>query len=141
MIYIEEKDFARQLELISFVAESVDCDICAWLYPESLITEIAGIEITENTSDLVPVTIYENGFSPKRTSLSKASTEVISAFAAAQVNIKKSCDSIALYQNNESSWLVVTIGHEGMCLVQDESKLNSLINAGFNASLEAPSWW
>lgn len=140
MIYIQEKNFDRQIKLLSFIAERFDCDICAWLYPESSSTEIAGFDVTEN-SFLIPVTTYENGYSPKHTSLRKASTEVISAFATAQTSIKDNCDSLALYLNNEQSWLAATIGHEGMCLIQDESKLNSLISAGFNASLEAPSWW
>jgi hypothetical protein len=141
MIYVEEKDFYRQIELLSFVVSSHDLNICAWLYPESIATELAGIEVTDNPLSLSPVTTYENGVSPKCTAFVPASSESISLFGSAYVELKKNCDSLALYKNNESSWLTATIGHEGMCLVQDESLLNNLTQAGYAATTKAPDWW
>jgi len=141
MIYIEEKDFNRQLELLSFLSASIDLNICAWLYPESTATELAGIEATNNPFSLLSVTTYENGFSPKCTSLTPATKGTIDSFGVSCEELKENCDSLALYKNNQSAWLAATIGHEGMCLVQDESLLTSLTEAGFSATTTAPDWW
>lgn len=141
MIYVEERDFKRQIELLAFIAGSQDLNICAWLYPESSNSELAGFAVTDNPLSLVPVTTYENGFSPKCTVYTPAKVAAINSFGAAYIELKKSCDSLALYKNGQSSWLAATIGHEGMCLVQDESLLNSLIQAGYAASSKAPDWW
>ncbi|WP_101757327.1 hypothetical protein [Oceanicoccus sp. KOV_DT_Chl] len=141
MIYVEEKDFSRQIQLLSFLAGSTELSICAWLYPESSASKLASFEVTENTKSLIPVTTYENGFQPNCTSLVPANESSINTFRSAHSELKKNCDSLALYKNSESSWLAATIGHEGMCLVQDDNLLNSLLQAGFSASSEAPSWW
>jgi hypothetical protein len=141
MIYVEEKDFNRQIELLEFVARYRDSSICAWLYPESRVAELVGIEVTDNPRGFVPVTTYEDGFLPKCTAPILATSKSIRAFGSAYSELKKNCDSLALYQKNQSSWLAATIGHEGMCLVQDDSLLNSLIQAGYSATTRAPEWW
>ncbi|OUR71125.1 hypothetical protein A9Q78_10475 [Methylophaga sp. 41_12_T18] len=141
MIYVEEKDFNRQIELLSYISSGKDLNVCAWLYPESDALKLAGSDVIENNISLIPVTTYENGFIPKCTAPVKASIDSINLFSAAFNELKKHCDSLALYKNNESSWLVATIGHEGMCLVQDDSLLSNLIQAGFSAKAEAPEWW
>lgn len=141
MIYVEEKDFARQMELLSFLAQTTDLNVCAWLYPESSATTIAGNIVIENSLNLVPVTTYENGHLPSLTQFVKANQSSISKYSAAQTELKKNCDSVTLYKENDLSWFAATIGHEGMCLVQDNKQITNLINAGFAASLEAPSWW
>ena len=138
MIYIEEKDFNRQIELLSYISSGKDLNVCAWLYPESDALKLAGSDVIENNFSLIPVTVYENGFIPKCTTPVKASIDSINVFGAAFNELKKHCDSLALYKNNESSWLVATIGHEGMCLVKDDSLLNNLIQAGFSAKTDAP---
>jgi hypothetical protein len=141
MIYVEEKDFSRQIQLFSFLASGEDILICAWLYPESTSRSLAGFEITDNPESLIPITTYENGFQPKCTSLVLANDTSIKAFSSAYSELKKNCDSLALYKKSEPSWTAATIGHEGMCLVQDTEILNSLIQAGYSASSEAPAWW
>jgi hypothetical protein len=141
MIYVEEKDFNRQIELLSYLANSHDANICAWLYPESKVRELAGHEVTSNPSSLTPATEYEDGHKPRCTAPTAASSAAINSFAGSHAALKKNCDSLALYKINESSWLAVTIGHEGMCLIQDNSLLNSLIKAGYAASTDAPDWW
>ncbi len=141
MIYVEEKKFNRQVELLSFIANESDYNICAWLYPESSATEIAGYPITDNSAGLIPVTTYENGHVPVCTLLVPADSVSIDAFSSAKVELKKNADSLTLYKSNESNWSVATIGHEGMCLVEDDNLLTNLISSGFNASKEAPSWW
>lgn len=141
MIYVEEKDFNRQIELLSFLASSRDLIICAWLYPEAAVEKLAGFEVTENPDSLLPITAYENGFQPKCTAPVTANESSISAFRSAHSELKNCCDSLALYEKSKSSWLAATIGHEGMCLVQDESLFQSLVKAGYPASSEAPAWW
>ncbi len=141
MIYVEEIDFTRQIDLLSLLSLSNDFEICAWLYPESEATEIAGYPVTENPRGKSAVTTYENGHTPKVTKLVNAESKILNAFSSSKNELKKNCDSLTLYRNNDSSWYVATIGHEGMCLVQDDRQLTNLINAGFNASTEAPSWW
>ncbi len=141
MIYVEEKDFDRQIQLISFLASSGNLTICAWLYPESDATELAGFAVIANPSLLTPVTTYENGVLPKCTMPTSASEKIIKSFGSSYTDLKKNCDSLALYKESESSWVAATIGHEGMCLVQDDTLLNSLTQAGYSASTSAPDWW
>ena len=141
MIYVEEKSFDRQIELLSHLSAVEQLNVCAWLYPESSAEKLAEFNVNSFASKLVPVTTYENGFSPVHTELVSASPESMSAFRAAEKELSTNCDSIALYKENDLSWYAATIGHEGMCLVQDQSLLQGLIRAGFKASSEAPSWW
>ena len=141
MIYLDEKEFNRQIELLLFVSRSKNLNICAWLYPESDTLKLAGYDVVENNLSLIPVTTYENGFIPKCTNPVKASIDSINLFSVAYNELKKHCDSLALYEHNKPSWLVATIGHEGMCLIQDDSLLHNLIQAGFSARAEAPEWW
>ncbi len=141
MIYVEEKDFDRQIQLLYFLASSGDLTICAWLYPESNATELAGFSVTDNPSSLTPVTTYENGVLPKCTVPTIASKKIIKSFGASYTELNQNCDSLALYKKSESSWVAATIGHEGMCLVQDNTLLNSLTQAGYSASTSAPDWW
>lgn len=88
-----------------------------------------------------PVTIYGTGIKPRHTKPVEASALNITAFGEAVSDIAANCDSLALYGEEEESWFAATIGHEGMCLVQDESLLSSLSEAGYSVSTEPPSWW
>ena len=141
MIYVEEKSFDRQLELLVYLSKSEPLMICAWLYPESKVSHLAGLKVSTGESELVAVTSYDNGFRPKHTELVFASSVHISALRDAAVELKDNCDSLALYKENEQSWHAATIGHEGMCLVQSSSLCQELVLAGFSASEKPPSWW
>ncbi len=141
MIYVEEKEFSRQVELLSLLAKANRCRISAWLYPESAVKEVAGYSVMNNNSELLSVTTYENGHIPVCTTPVPADSKSIKAFSVSKLDVKKNCDSLALYKDGELSWYAATIGHEGMCLVSDERQMSNLIAAGFNASTRAPSWW
>ena len=141
MIYVEEKSFDRQLELLAYLSKSEPLMICAWLYPESKVSHLAGFKVSTGESGLVAVTSYQNGFRPRHTELVSASPAHISTLRDAAVELKDNCDSLALYKENEQSWYAVTIGHEGMCLIQSPSLLQELVLAGFNTSEKPPSWW
>jgi len=139
MIYVEEKDFDRQIDLLGFLAEQDEYLICAWLYPESKEISIASQTVTE--TDLEPVTTYGDGTKPKHTELSPCTPEILKTLLSEKSTIEKNIDSLAIYKLGEKSWSAVTIGHEGMCLVRSLAYLQSLEAAGFIVSTEAPSWW
>mgnify|MGYP003669201645 CR=1 FL=1 len=141
MIYVEEKDFSRQLDLLRYLSGLHRLIICSWLYPESTSTSVAGFPINNVPSNLQPTTIYANGIRPRHTEPVEATAPNITAFEEAASEIAANCDSLALYGEGEESWFAATIGHEGMCLVQDESLFSSLSEAGYSVSMEPPSWW
>lgn len=141
MIYVEETDFNRQIELISFLAELQPILICAWVYPESKVTELAGYSVHDNQPLIEQVSSYESGTVPRRTELVQATEEHIKQLSDAKGSLKANCDSLALYPVHSNRWVVATIGHEGMCLVRNLDLLPRLRSQGFNASMEAPSWW
>lgn len=141
MIYIGEKDFGRQIELLSFLAERGDYVICAWLYPEAQAKDLAGFAVIDGFPGLVPPTAYGNDHVAKCTEVVSASEKTLEAFSNAKTSVMRNCDSVALYQRNQLSWAACVIGHEGICLIQDDSLLNELVTAGFNACLKAPRWW
>ena len=131
----------NQIALLSFLAESGDYNICAWIYPEQVVSELIGLSVSGNPLGLIPVSTYENRHKPRCTKLLPASKASFRLFSEAKSEIIKNCDSLALYDADQVNWIASTIGHEGMCLVQDDRLLNDIIRAGFNASLEAPNWW
>ena len=88
MIYVEEKDFNRQIELLLNISSGKDLNVCAWLYPESDALTLAGSDVIENNLSLIPVTTYENGFIPKCTTPIKASIDSIHLFSAAFNELK-----------------------------------------------------
>jgi hypothetical protein len=133
MIYIVEKDFNHQMELLSFLAHTNELNVCAWLYPESSATTIAGNIVIENSLNFVPVTTYENGHLPGLTQFAKATKNNLSEYSAAQAELEKNCDSLALYKENDLFWFAATIGHEGLCLVRNNTQLTRLVKAGFAA--------
>ena len=139
MIYVHEKDFGRQIELLKHIAGSAEYSVCAWLYPESKVSSFAGQGVER--SDLEPVTEYKDGTIPKHTALTKCSNDLFQLLLEAQSEVVSNCDSLALYRGKSRNWAVVTIGHEGMCLVRDTRLLSQLIVAGFSVSLEEPNWW
>ena len=139
MIYVQEKDFPRQIELLGFISSIQPLSICAWQYPESKEKTILNISLQR--SELEPVTTYENGFVPFHTEPAQCTTEFLKTVKSSKQSIASNCDSSALYSSGSNSWFAATIGHEGMCLVKDHALLNKLLSAGFAASLEAPSWW
>jgi hypothetical protein len=141
MIYIQESGFKRQLELLALLSKIEPCELVTWLYPESRIKHLAGILVVKNHSDLLPVTKYENGNEPKCTKSVPATSDFLLALKPFSSKFKRNSDSIALYPVGAKCWSACTVGHEGMCLVKNETLLSNIQNAGFSASLRAPSWW
>ena len=139
MIYVEEKDFDRQIDLLEAMSKDEEYSVCAWLYPEASAKEVAGIAIVK--TDLEPVTTYGDGFKPFHTELVHLNSSYLSQFKSCQQDLIDYCDSLAIYKGKSTTWAAATIGHEGMCLVRDVKKLNKLKGSGFAAATEAPSWW
>jgi hypothetical protein len=82
MIYVIEKDFDRQLELLIFLASIENYSFCGWLYPESKISSYSGHSITSNPKNLIPVTTYGDGHKPKFTVTISATKNSIIEFCA-----------------------------------------------------------
>jgi len=142
MIYVAVNDFNKQLDLLNFFIKKYKLNICIWLYPESSITEIIGLPIyTDSSTNIQPITTYEEPHKYKYTKLIKVDKSIIDSLYLNEKNLKNNCDSIALYKENSYHWIISTIGHEKMCLVNDLAYLNELIDNGFDVSTEAPSWW
>jgi len=141
MIYVEEKDLEHQLKLLSFLTSLDTYELVIWFYPESIINKIATHEAIENHPPFESVTTYEEGISAKRTKPIPANAELISNIASNKQAISKNIDSLALYKPSNHEWAACTIGHEGMSLIKDSALINTLIEGGYNASQEAPSWW
>src|SRR5690606_5086966 len=117
-----------------------DFKLCAWLYPESRRNTLAGFTVVPHQG-FQPVTTYADGTIPSRTELAPATENVLIAFSESNSEVKAHCDSITLYIDGQSNWYASTVGHEGMCLVQDDKYLSQLQNAGFNVSTQPPDWW
>lgn len=140
MLYIEESSYHRQVAALRILADRDNAFLCLWLFPESDENAVAGYEVTP-AQGLEPVTTYGDGTVPSRTQLIPASEEAFSALLAHEAQIKASCDSIALYSGSQASWYAATVGHEGMCIVREETSLSSLEKQGFNVLTKAPEWW
>ena len=139
MIYVADKDFDAQAGLIEFIGLRGDYRLVAWLYPEAEASSIASISV--ESSDLEQVTTYTPAVQAKHTAPTQFSSELLARFVGSKPAIKEHCDSLALYEVGSTSWAAASIGHEGMSLVRDVAAVDSLVEAGFPASLEAPSWW
>jgi hypothetical protein len=140
VLYIQEENYDRQLDLLRFLAGHGGFQVCAWLYPESQQGTLAGFRVVASEG-VQPVTSYNNGTSPSRTELVAATDEAMAAIRRCESEMKANCDSIALYPEGGSEWCAATIGHEGMCIVHDESNLQQLQDAGFKVSNKPPAWW
>lgn len=139
MIYIKENGFKRQMALLKLLAQRESYSICAWLYPESKAKTIAGYDLMN--SNLEPVTTYSDGTISKHTQPVICTPSALESFAEAKNKLVKNVDSLILYREGETEWFAATIGHEGMCLIRDKDLYSYVLESGFNASLEAPSWW
>lgn len=141
MIFVAENNQARQFELLALIASGNDCNLVAWLYPESRATELLGLPTMQNVPPLQPVTTYADGTEQQRTDVIRASSRTLPVLVKHAAQLKKHCDSLALYKPGTSEWIACTIGHEGMGLVRDRAAIRTLTANGFSASLQAPAWW
>lgn len=141
MIYIQENGFKRQLELLAIIAGIDSCKLIAWIYPESRIKHIVGLLISKHSYDYMPVTAYEPEIKPTCTDKVTADPEFILGLKPYLIKFKRNCDSLALYPSGSKDWVACSVGHEGMCLVKDDSLISAIQGAGFSATLEKPVWW
>lgn len=142
MIYVQEKSFKNQLQLMRLVAKKTEFYGVLWAYPEFSDDEFAGLKFQDfQHEELEPVTTYESGEKAKRSERFLCDAQMLELISSLSKDFSKKIDSFCIYKNGESRWVACTIGHEGMGLVQDEGMFNSLIEAGFNASVNPPDWW
>jgi hypothetical protein len=142
MIFIEEKEFERQLDLLVYFMSRGEFDLIIWLFPESKLRNICGLKLApQDLFEGEQVTKYGDGFKPKKTRRVELTLDLLNEFRNSATEIQLNCDSLALYPPSERSWSICTIEHGGMCLARDENLMDELLSHGFNASLKKPEWW
>lgn len=120
-----------------------------WFYPEtSKRKQTKVLEKFKNnfikTSNLVPMTYYEgekvNTLKDNDLFLfnNKSKSIIIDNIST----IKKNCDSILFYIENNSEWIVGEIFHEKIILAQQNTKIkNYLQEEKISFSENPPDWW
>ncbi|HEX7025708.1 MAG TPA: hypothetical protein VF268_00560 [Gammaproteobacteria bacterium] len=142
MIYVAEKDFNRQLDLLEHFSNSEDVELVVWMYPEAEIDELLGLKLYESRSiKAEPVTTYQEGIISRCTKRLPTDRNLIQKLRSERHIITKNCDSICLYFSNDFEWQVCVVGHEGMGLVRNTSFISDLKKSGYNVSLNPPDWW
>jgi len=142
MIYVEEKWFSRQIDFLRFFLGERDLEIIFWMYRESKFTHLSGITI-ERGSNIPghPVTTYDDGTISSRTIRQPLTVELITLVENNRRNVSRNVDSIVLYEPSKHEWLACTIGHEGMCLVNDDAYIEKMQKVGFCATRKTPKHW
>jgi hypothetical protein len=142
MIYVEEKEFNKQLELLNVFANKGCFDLVIWRYPESTATSFIDIALSDSDQfNIEPVTTYEDGTIAKSSGRIPLNDELLRKLINNVSWLRNHCDSLCVYSKGSYEWTVCTVGHEGMGLVKDIEILSSLVEQGFNASETAPDWW
>jgi len=142
MIYLREKSFKRQVDLLDFFCNQGEFDLIIWFFPEPVLSNICDLELAPK--DIIQgeqVTFYGDAINPMKTVRVRLTKDLISKIRASANQIRQNCDCLALYRTGETNWVACTIGHERMCLVRDRDLINDLSFEGFNASLNKPEWW
>ena len=141
MIYIQESSLASQLLALEFLSGLLPCTLVLWNYPEVTKQRIPLLGSELLGQGFSPVTEYSDSFVPVHSRPRTAKPSLISYLNNFGSEIKASVDSICIYPQASLDWVACTIGHEGMCLVKDDTYLEPLLAKGFNASTKAPEWW
>ena len=122
--------------------ESANMEAILWVYPEELAHSIGGLHILENSTNIEPVTIYEDhGSKIRRTEPQLFDDQFIAHLLSQEKTISAGFDSIALYNPGSTKWSSCAIPHEKMILFRDNETLPFLIGKGLSASTTAPEWW
>lgn len=141
MIYVQENDFETQFKLLEYLAGKGGFIVIGWQYPEINKSPVPFFPTSMIREDYKAVTTYANGIIANHTAPVKAKPSMLAYLVKFNEKIQKAFDSFCLYKNGRTEWFACTIGHEGMCLVRDDSLLQELTSKGFNASTNKPSWW
>lgn len=142
MIYITENRFELQIHILQMVYASANMEAILWAYPEELANSIGSLHIIENSTNIEPVTIYEDhGSKIRRTEPQLFDDQFIANLLSQKKTISAGFDSIALYNPGSTKWSSCAIPHEKMVLFRDDGALPFLMNKGLSASTTAPEWW
>lgn len=142
MIYITENRFELQIHILQMVYASANMEAILWAYPEELAHSIGSLHIIENSTNIEPVTIYEDhGSKIRRTEPQLFDDQFIANLLSQKKTISAGFDSIALYNPGSTKWSSCAIPHEKMVLFRDDGVLPFLMNKGLSASTTAPEWW
>lgn len=143
MLYIQEKYFNRQIDVLNFLMGLDEFEVIIWLYPESKLKHLFGFELLHcDRYQGKPVTEYnDSDVIIRRTDRQKLTSSFITRIIESKRIFIQNCDSSVLYKPGENDWYASTIGHEGVFIVTEDNKQNELILNGFKASLEKPDFW
>ncbi|MET3132360.1 hypothetical protein AAKU55_002632 [Oxalobacteraceae bacterium GrIS 1.11] len=94
----------------------------------------------DDARDLLPVTTDGDGSArAQHTRPVSLTNNVLAELLAKQAEVKRYCDSLAIYRSNEKDWLACSIYYEGMCLVKNVTLFDALAKQRFQAT--APTGW
>lgn len=142
MLYVEEKSFNKQLELINDIYSDSGAVLVIWIYPERDLTELIGLKlISPDYRKITPVTTYELGVRVLCTEQLTINNELIELIKNNENEISSNSDSLCVYSLEGGDWEMCTIGHEGMGLVKDDLLYERIRGLKLNVSHDAPSWW
>ncbi|MCP8900663.1 hypothetical protein [Gilvimarinus xylanilyticus] len=141
MIYIQESSLEHQLNVLERISAKSSFVLILWNYPKASkqIVPLIGGKLFNQGFEAV--TEYFDNTVLMHSRPLAARPSLLSYLSRFKRELERSVDSICLYSERSKHWSACSIGHEGMCLVRDESFLEPLLAAGFNASIEAPDWW
>jgi hypothetical protein len=140
MLYVQEKDFSRHIDMIAFLSTLREFDFIIWFFPSSNHHDVCGLPI-EDRNEGEPVTTYGDGTIPVRTKRMPLCLDFVNKFRTDSKIIQENCDSIVLYEKEQNEWSACSISHERMCLVKNDGLKEILNSNGFLATTEAPNWW
>lgn len=142
MIYVEEKSFSRQIDVIEHLNTIEKFDVILWFYLGNKQQNICGLKLAQKSLiEGEQITHYWKDQKPHKTRRVSLTTELLTDIRASEKSISKNCDSIALYRPGIKEWLACAISHEGMCIIREDQYLEALKVSGLNASTEKPEWW
>lgn len=142
MIYVQDKYFRKQLNIIQYFLECDEFDFIVWLYPESRLKHLFGFELSEDkNSQSNPVTTYSEGVVSKSTTRQRLTKLFIEQLSESKRVYTRNCDSCVLYKSGDKDWYASIIGHEGISLIKNDGIIEDLLTHGFNASFNKPSYW
>ena len=143
MLYIQEKYFNRQIDMLKFLINLNEFEVIIWLYPESQLKHLFCFDLLHcDRYQGKPVTEYnDSDVIIRRTVRQKLTSTFITRIFESRRIFIQNCDSCVLYKPGEYDWYASTIGHEGVFLVKEDNKQNEFVSNGFNASLKKPDFW
>lgn len=142
MIFIQEREYGRQIDLIETLSNMFECDLVAWVYPDSKIDLLFEIPLQEaSLINADPCTTYEGQLKVRCTPRMPITDDFVKIMRDDKKTVDLYCDSLCIYSVNDRKWLACIVGHEGMILVDRSDLFGALGELDFSVSNSPPDWW